>query len=74
MKMLLLRAGRRYITCHQVGVTHLTAVDDVDCIQKLKQLLSYIPQNSIDLPFDFPYKVGNEIREQLNSIVSRRQQ
>ena len=51
------------------GVTHLTAVDDVDCIQKLKQLLSYIPQNSIDLPFDFPYKDGNEIREQLISIV-----
>ena len=51
------------------GVTHLTAVDDVDCINQLKKLLSYIPQNSVDLPFDLPYTPGDEWRPKLNDLV-----
>ena len=30
------------------GVTHLTSVNDIDCIEKIKKLLSYIPQNCED--------------------------
>ncbi len=51
------------------GVTHLTAVDDVDCINQLKRLLSYMPQNSADLPFDLPYTPGDELRPKLNDLV-----
>ena len=49
--------------------THLTASNDVTCINKLKRLLSYLPQNSSETPAALPYALGGEIREQLASIV-----
>ncbi|MEL6669793.1 MAG: carboxyl transferase domain-containing protein, partial [Bacteroidota bacterium] len=51
------------------GVTHLTAANDLDCINKVKQLLSYMPQNCEEKPDDLPYELGAEVREQLESIV-----
>ena len=51
------------------GVTHLTATNDVTCIAKLKQLLSYLPQNCEEAPATLPYELGEEVREQLESIV-----
>ena len=43
------------------GVTHVTAANDIDCLEKIKQLLSYMPQNceSNFLP-KLPYEVGEE--------------
>lgn len=51
------------------GVTHFTAANDLDCIQKLKQLLSYIPQNCEEDAPRLPYVLGNEIREELETIL-----
>lgn len=51
------------------GVTHLVATNDVDCIYKIKRLLSYIPQNCEDKVPNLPYILGDEYREELNSIV-----
>jgi propionyl-CoA carboxylase beta chain len=51
------------------GVTHLTAANDVDCLNKLKHLLSYLPQNSEEKPADLPYHLGTETREQLEHLV-----
>ena len=51
------------------GVTHLTAANDVDCLNKLKTLLSYLPQNSEEKPADLPYHLGTEIRDQLEGLV-----
>ncbi|MFK7950709.1 MAG: acyl-CoA carboxylase subunit beta [Saprospiraceae bacterium] len=51
------------------GVTHLTAGNDLDCINKVKQLLSYMPQNCEDKPTKLPYELGNEVREVLETIV-----
>jgi propionyl-CoA carboxylase beta chain len=51
------------------GVTHLTAVNDVDCINQVKKLLSYIPQNCEDVLHKEPYVLGDEIREVLEQIV-----
>ena len=51
------------------GVTHLTATNDVHCIQQLKQLLSYLPQNCEEKATALPYTLGGEVREQLESIV-----
>ncbi|MFT4685870.1 MAG: propionyl-CoA carboxylase beta chain [Neolewinella sp.] len=51
------------------GVTHLTAANDVDCLNKLKTLLSYLPQNCKEKPADLPYHLGTEIREQLENLV-----
>ncbi len=51
------------------GVTHFTAANDLQCIQKLKKLLSYIPQNYTEKPVDYKYVIGNETREHLNTII-----
>ena len=51
------------------GVTHLTAANDIEAIKKIKQLLSYIPQNCEDAPKDLPYTLDSEIRESLETIV-----
>lgn len=51
------------------GVTHLTAQNDIDCIAKVKQLLSYMPQNCEETPTKLPYETDNEVREVLENIV-----
>ncbi|MBL7782886.1 MAG: acyl-CoA carboxylase subunit beta [Saprospiraceae bacterium] len=51
------------------GVTHLVAANDVDCIDKLRRLLSYIPQNCEDKVPLLPYTLGDEYRDQLNNII-----
>lgn len=51
------------------GVTHLTAAHDIDCLEKLKRLLSYMPQNCEEQPSKLPYELGEEIREELEKII-----
>ena len=51
------------------GVTHLTAQNDIDCIQQVKTLLSFLPQNCEDKPAKLPYELGDETREKLGTIV-----
>ncbi len=51
------------------GVTHLTAANDIDCIAKIKRLLSYMPQNCEEKPDKLPYELGDELREQLRDMV-----
>jgi propionyl-CoA carboxylase beta chain len=54
------------------GVTHLTALHDMDCIEQVKKLLSYMPQNCEDVVLKIPYKPVNEIREVLENIIPER--
>ncbi len=51
------------------GVTHLTAANDIECIEQIKQLISYMPQNCEDSPEQLPYELKDEIREVLEEIV-----
>ncbi len=51
------------------GVTHLVAANDVDCIDKIRRLLSYIPQNCEDKVPLLPYTLGDEYRDHLNEII-----
>ena len=51
------------------GVTHLTAINDVDCIAKVRQLISFLPQNCEEKPYDLPYEMNEELREGLRDIV-----
>jgi propionyl-CoA carboxylase beta chain len=51
------------------GVTHLTAANDLDCLNKVRRLLSYMPQNCEEKTIKLPYELGDEIREQLDSII-----
>lgn len=51
------------------GVTHFTALNDLDCIEKLKRLLSYLPQNCKDKTPKLNYDIEDEVREELEKIV-----
>lgn len=51
------------------GVTHLTASNEVECIEKLKQLISYMPQNCEEKAPNEAYEAGDEIRPELNKII-----
>ncbi len=51
------------------GVTHFTSSNEVECINHLKKLLSYMPQNCEDDAPVYPYEAGDEIRTKLNSII-----
>ncbi len=51
------------------GVTHFTASNDIICMEQIKKLLSYLPQNNRSTAEKLPFEPGDEIREQLESIV-----
>jgi propionyl-CoA carboxylase beta chain len=44
------------------GVTHLTYPNEVECINGIKKLLSYIPQNCEEQAPAFAYDLGDERR------------
>ena len=51
------------------GVAHFTYANEIELINNLKKLLSYIPQNcEEDAPFS-DYQMGDESRSELNAIV-----
>ena len=52
------------------GVTHFTAKNEVACIQQIKQLLSYMPQNCEEVAPVYSYTSdGKEIREKLATLL-----
>lgn len=51
------------------GVTHLTASNDWDCLQKIKKLLSYLPQNCEEDAPRLPYTMGDESRPALQTMI-----
>lgn len=51
------------------GVAHVTSSNGVECLEDIKRLLSYIPQNNREVTPKLPYELGDEIREQLTDIV-----
>jgi propionyl-CoA carboxylase beta chain len=61
--------GGAYTHATKSGVTHLVATNDLDCIEKIKRLLSYIPQNNRDRVPNLPYILGEEYRPALDNIV-----
>lgn len=51
------------------GVTHFACANEVECINQIKKLLSYIPQNCEDDAPRVSYTLKNESRPQLNTII-----
>ena len=51
------------------GVTHFSCANEVACIENIKDILSYVPQNNMNLPPKLNYKLGTEVRPKLNTIV-----
>jgi propionyl-CoA carboxylase beta chain len=50
------------------GVAHFAESNELECIQKVKALLSYIPQNCEDLPFEIENVFTGDIK-QLDNII-----
>ncbi|MEC4051545.1 acyl-CoA carboxylase subunit beta [Myroides odoratimimus] len=51
------------------GVAHTTSPNDVACLEDVKTLLSYMPQNNMEKPMSLPYTAGEEYRYELDEIV-----
>ncbi len=51
------------------GVAHFSCANEVVCLQNIKDMLAYMPQNCEDDAPAKEYTAGNETRDVLNSIV-----
>jgi propionyl-CoA carboxylase beta chain len=51
------------------GVTHITSVNDIECLQDIRRLLSYIPQNNQEKTPNTDYFLEDELREGLEKII-----
>jgi propionyl-CoA carboxylase beta chain len=51
------------------GVAHFTVQNEVLCIQDIRKLLSYIPQNCEEKPAKVEYHMANEMRDSLKDII-----
>jgi len=51
------------------GVAHKTSANDVECLEDVKKLLSYLPQSNKEKPQDLEFTLQEEIRESLSDIV-----
>lgn len=51
------------------GVTHFSCANEIECIQNIKKLLSYIPQNCEEVTPHVPFEKGNEERPALSAII-----
>jgi len=51
------------------GVAHFVGENEVDTLNQIKQLLSYLPQNCEELPPEQPYSAKDEKVPELNNII-----
>ncbi|WP_055436809.1 acyl-CoA carboxylase subunit beta [Lacinutrix algicola] len=51
------------------GVAHKTSSNDIECLEDVKKLLSYLPQNNTETPTLLPFKLKDEVRESLSTII-----
>lgn len=51
------------------GVTHFACANEIEAIDHIKRLLSYMPQNCEERAPALPYKSGDETRPALNNIM-----
>ncbi len=51
------------------GVTHITSSNDIACLEDIKQLLSYLPQNNTETTTKIAFELGDEVRTELTSIL-----
>lgn len=51
------------------GVTHFTSENELACIQDIKNLMKYIPQNCEEESPQYEYEMGDESRPSLTDII-----
>ncbi|HTD40334.1 MAG TPA: acyl-CoA carboxylase subunit beta, partial [Mucilaginibacter sp.] len=53
------------------GVTHFACTNEIDAIQHIKKLLSYMPQNCEERAPALPYESKDELRPDLNDLMPK---
>ena len=61
--------GGASVHSEKSGVAHLTAANDLEAIEDIKKLLSYMPQNCEEQAPNKDYQLGDETRKELATIV-----
>jgi propionyl-CoA carboxylase beta chain len=61
--------GGAHTHASKSGVTHFACINEVDCINHIKKLLSYMPQNCEEDAPNYPYEIGDETRQKLNTLI-----
>lgn len=51
------------------GVAHFSVENDLKCINDIKKLMTYLPQNCEEQSPRYAYESTNELREELNTII-----
>lgn len=51
------------------GVAHKTSTNDVECLEDIKKLIQYLPQNNTETPKLLDYNIKDEVRDVLSDIV-----
>ena len=51
------------------GVTHFSCINEIDAINHIKRLLSYMPQNCEEEALRLSYELGDELRPELNEVI-----
>ncbi|TKC05464.1 acyl-CoA carboxylase subunit beta [Pedobacter polaris] len=51
------------------GVTHFACANELEAINHVKKLLSYVPQNCEETPANLPYETGDETRHDLDNLL-----
>jgi propionyl-CoA carboxylase beta chain len=61
--------GGAHTHASKSGVTHFACANEIECIENIKRLLSYMPQNCEEEAPAMSYEAADEVRSKLDSIV-----
>ncbi|MGJ5640864.1 acyl-CoA carboxylase subunit beta [Formosa sp. S-31] len=53
------------------GVAHKVSLNDIACLEDIKTLLSYLPQNNTKTPEKLPFVLQDEIRDELSQLIPK---
>ncbi|GGK32212.1 propionyl-CoA carboxylase beta chain [Yeosuana aromativorans] len=61
--------GGAFTHASKSGVAHKTSANDILCLEDIKTLLGYLPQNNTETTKKLDFKLGDEVRDILSDIV-----
>lgn len=61
--------GGAHTHASKSGVAHKTSANDIECLEDIKKLLSYLPQNNTEAPKKWDVELKDEVRDILSDIV-----
>jgi len=61
--------GGAHTHASKSGVTHFACANEIECIEHIKQLLSYMPQNCEEDAPVYTYDAGDESRPKLDNVI-----